>query len=74
MEELIKQLEDMRREIKLLQMQQSTGPHTIKSVSPTANDDSSDGWNILSFWVDTSINAVFICANSSVGAAVWVQL
>lgn len=39
--------------------------------NPTAQNDSSDGAGIGDIWVNTSTNAVFICAGNTVGSAVW---
>lgn len=44
-------------------------------VAPTVNDDSGDGYSVLSRWVNTAAvpdPEVYVCINASVGAAVWV--
>lgn len=41
------------------------------TVDPTVTDDSVAGYAVGSHWVNTTSDAVFICADSSAGAAVW---
>lgn len=41
------------------------------TAAPTVGDDSEDGYEVGSLWVDTTNNAVYICLNASIGAAVW---
>lgn len=41
------------------------------TVAPTSNDDSDDGYDVGSTWVDTSSGVVYVCTDASVGAAVW---
>jgi hypothetical protein len=40
-------------------------------VNPGVNDDSLLGYAVGSVWVNTVTNRVFICADATVGAAVW---
>lgn len=49
---------------------------TVSGASPTINDDSGDGFSIFSLWKDTtpSPDAVYICLDATVGAAVWVSV
>lgn len=39
---------------------------------PGVTDDSDDGYNTGSIWVNTTSDTVFICVDDSVGAAIWV--
>lgn len=52
--------------------------HVVKSIAqnvtttaPTVSDDSDDGYQVGSIWVDTVGIRSYICLNASVGAAVW---
>ncbi len=42
------------------------------AVDPTANDDSGDGYEKGSIWINTVTKNAFICTDESVGVAVWV--
>ena len=42
-------------------------------VAPTVGDDSSGGYAIGSMWIDTVTDKTYECADSSLGAAVWVE-
>lgn len=44
------------------------------TVAPTVNDDSGDGYSVGSIWTDTSAPATYICADATVGAAVWQRV
>lgn len=51
-------------------------PTAIKSnlasaTDPTVNSDSSAGYAVGSVWINTTLDKVFVCVDSSVGAAVW---
>lgn len=41
------------------------------TVDPTVDDDSGDGYEVGSSWVNTSGNRAFICVDASVGSAIW---
>jgi len=41
------------------------------TVDPTINDDSGDGYDVGSIWVNTTSPNVFLCIDSTVGAAFW---
>lgn len=41
------------------------------TAAPTVNDDSGDGYQIGSVWVDTTNKHVYVCTDASSGAAVW---
>ncbi|WP_296596913.1 hypothetical protein [Phenylobacterium sp.] len=41
---------------------------------PAAGDDSGDGYQVGSLWVNTSTGAVFICRDASMGAAAWFAI
>jgi hypothetical protein len=42
-------------------------------AAPTVNDDSGDGYSQGSKWYDTIGQEAYICVDSTVGAAVWIQ-
>src|SRR5690606_11372890 len=44
------------------------------STDPGAEDDSTEGYRIFSLWLNTSSGALFMCVDSSSGAAVWRQI
>lgn len=44
----------------------------IATSAPTVNDDSDDGYDVGSKWIDTTNDNVYHCVDASVGAAVWV--
>lgn len=47
----------------------------LSAVSdPGVGDDSGDGYSVGSVWVNTAGNKVFLCANATLGAAVWSEV
>jgi len=44
------------------------------AADPVAGDDSDDGYEVLSLWLNTSSGAFFRCTDASVGAAVWQEI
>lgn len=44
------------------------------SVDPTVSNDSTLGYSVGSIWVNTTSSRVFVCLNSSGGAAVWKRV
>lgn len=42
--------------------------------NPTANDDISQGYETFSLWRNTADDSLFVCADNSTGAAVWVHI
>ncbi|MDC8437599.1 MAG: hypothetical protein LV468_01195 [Candidatus Nitrosotenuis sp.] len=44
-----------------------------KTVAPTANDDTGDGYTVGSRWVDTTNDKEYVCLDASSGAAVWTE-
>lgn len=45
-----------------------------QTIDPTANNDSSGGYAVGSFWVNVQQDKAFICVDASVGGAVWTQI
>lgn len=46
----------------------------IAAADPTVNDDSSAGYVVGRWWLNSITAVTFICADNSVGAAVWIQM
>lgn len=44
------------------------------ATDPTANDDSGDGYQVGTIWINTSTGVVFVARDVSAGAAVWEPL
>ena len=44
------------------------------AVAPTVNDDSSAGYSVGSWWIDTTADRAYVCVDASVGAAVWISV
>jgi hypothetical protein len=44
------------------------------TVAPTSSDDFADGYTVGSMWINVSTDNIYICADSTVGAAVWKQI
>lgn len=43
------------------------------TTNPTANEDSGDGYEVGSRWVNTTLKRLFTCLDASVGAAIWQE-
>jgi hypothetical protein len=43
------------------------------TASPTATDDSADGYEVGSVWIDVTNDAWWVCVDSTATAAVWIQ-
>jgi len=43
------------------------------TAAPTANDDSGDGYQVGSRWIDVTNDKEYVCLDASVGAAVWTE-
>lgn len=44
------------------------------TAAPTANNDDTDGYSVGSVWIDTANDEIYVCADASVGAAVWRRI
>jgi len=44
------------------------------ATDPTVGDDSADGYEVGSYWVNTATPEIFFASDVSVGAAVWVSV
>jgi hypothetical protein len=44
------------------------------TTNPTVNDDSGDGYDTFSIWINTVTDDAFMCVDPTVTAAVWQQL
>lgn len=45
-----------------------------KTVAPTVNDDSDDGYGVGSWWFDTTADRAYVCLDATATAAVWVEV
>lgn len=43
------------------------------AVDPTAGDDSGDGYDIGSRWINVNTNKEFVCVDDAVGSAIWEE-
>lgn len=43
------------------------------AADPAVGDDSGDGYSVGSVWINTTDDKTFVCADATVGAAVWKQ-
>lgn len=39
--------------------------------NPTIDDDSSEGYTVLSQWINTANDTAFVCVDAAIGAAIW---
>lgn len=46
----------------------------VTTVDPTVTDDASARWGIGSKWLNKTSNALFICTDPTIGAAVWLEI
>jgi hypothetical protein len=44
------------------------------TTAPTVNDDSGDGYDVGSKWIDETNDKAYICLDATSGAAVWLEL
>jgi len=44
-----------------------------KTVDPTVTDDSDDGYEVGSVWINVTLDKAFICVDATVGASVWAE-
>lgn len=42
-------------------------------TDPSVSDDSSSGYGIGSFWINTASSKIFFCSSASIGAANWIN-
>lgn len=45
----------------------------IATVAPTVNEDSGDGYSVLSRWADITADKEYVCLDATSAAAVWVE-
>lgn len=48
--------------------------HHRATTDPTVNDDINDGYDVGTFWINTSTNLTFINVDSTAGAAIWLDV
>jgi hypothetical protein len=57
------------------QLRHSFGPGVFNATTaPTVNDDELDGFRPMSHWYDSTAEKLYICVDSSEGAAVWEEI
>jgi len=44
------------------------------AVAPVVGDDNTGGYEVGSFWYDTTADIVYTCIDASTGAAIWLQV
>ena len=44
------------------------------AVPPTTGDDANDGYTFGTVWVDTATDRVYICVDTTVAAAIWLDM
>lgn len=44
------------------------------AINPATSDDSTQGYEIGSIWVNTATDDVFVCVNAAAGSAIWLAL
>lgn len=44
------------------------------TAPPAGGNDSSQGYTILSFWLDTTNDRAYVCLDASVGNAIWLEI
>lgn len=44
------------------------------TAAPGVGDDAADGYSVGSRWIDTTNDDVYVCADATIGAAVWQRL
>lgn len=44
----------------------------VKTVSPVVTDDASKGTRTGDMWINTALDSVFVCTDTTTGAALWV--
>lgn len=48
--------------------------HVAAAADPAVTDDAGDGYSVGSHWINETDDGIFICTNSTVGAAVWLEV
>ena len=46
----------------------------VVAADPAVTDDAADGYSVGSHWINTSDDGIFVCTDSTAGAAVWKEL
>ncbi len=46
-------------------------PMGVDTIDPAVTDDLAHGWNVGSFWINTTSGALFVQKSGGAGAAVW---
>jgi hypothetical protein len=46
----------------------------VYSSEPTTTNDANQGYNVGSLWIHSDLERVWICADNTVGSAVWILL
>lgn len=46
----------------------------VRTTDPTVNDDSGDGYLVNNIWINSTGKRIYVCTDTTVGAAVWVPL
>lgn len=75
MTDLLRQINELKKRLDKLEKNESVTKNNYYATSnPAAGDDIADGYTRGSVWVNTNTSKVYMCLNSSAGAAVWALL
>lgn len=70
--DLIKEIERLKREQERISKKQAVAKNNFAATgAPAVTDDANSGYARGSFWINTSTNNCYMCANPAAGAAVW---
>ena len=75
MTDILRQLNELKARIAKLESGEGIAKNNYyATTNPAATDDISDMYTRGSIWVNTVTSKVYMCINSSAGAAVWALL
>lgn len=70
--DLIKEIERLKREQERISKKAAVAKNNFAATgAPSVTDDVNSGYARGSFWINTSANNCYMCANPAAGAAVW---
>lgn len=70
--DLVKEVERLKKEFERGSKSEAVAKNNFAATTaPGVNDDINAGYARGSFWINTSTNDIYMCANPAAGAAVW---